>query len=242
MMKTLYKYLISFVFFVCIGLLLLDNVFLSLYVNKNKDIYLPDLRFIDYQIAKESLEKLGFDVEILFSDYNPENTPGNVVKISPRPFSKLKSGRIIKLTVASDKNDIILEDFSNVSLRNAKLKLNRLDLRIDTLLYEYSNNVKKNNIITQYPKPSKLLKSNDMITFVVSQGDPPNYYLTPNLINLNINKAKEKISRAGLLLGNIKYEYSKEFLNNTVLEQDKTPGMKLSFPARINIIVSTDSK
>ena len=104
------------------------------------------------------------------------------------------------------------------------------------------SSVKKNHIISQFPKPSKLLKSNDLVTFIISQGQAPNYYVTPNLSNLNLYKAKEKISRAGLILGNIKYEYSKDFLNNTVLEQDKTAGMKLSFPARINIIVSTDKK
>ena len=241
-MKTIYKYIISLICFAILGLFLLDNVFLSLYVNKNKDIYLPDVRFIDSLIAEKQLKELGFEIEILFSDYNSENIPGNVIKISPRPFSKLKSGRIIKLTVASDKNDIILEDFTNISLRNAKLILKRLDLKIDTLLYEYNNDIKKNHIISQFPKPSKLLKSNDLVTFIISQGQAPNYYVTPNLINLNIYKAKEKISRAGLILGNIKYEYSKDYLNNTVLEQDKTPGMKLSFPARINIIVSTDKK
>ena len=136
----------------------------------------------------------------------------------------------------------MLDDFTNISLRNVKLILNRNDLRIDTLLYEYNNIIKKNHIITQYPKPSKLLRSNDLVTLVVSQGKPPNYYITPNLINLNLNKAKENISRAGLVLGNITYEFSKDFLNNTVLEQDKTPGMKLSFPARVNLIVSTDKK
>ena len=241
-MKTAYRYIFSFVFFAVLGLFLLDNVFLSLYVNKNKDIYLPDLRYIDSKIAEEKLKDLGFEVEILFSDYNPENDPGNVIKISPRPFSKLKSGRIIKLTVASDKNDIILDDFTNISLRNAELMLKRLDLKIDTLIYEYNNDINKNHIISQFPKASKMLKSNDLITFIVSQGKAPNYYVTPNLINLNLYKAKEKISRAGLILGNIEYEYSKEFLNNTVLEQDKTPGMKLSFPARLNLIVSTDKK
>ena len=241
-MKTIYKYIISLICFAILGLFLLDNVFLSIYVNKNKDIYLPDVRFIDSLIAEKELKELGFEVEILFSDYNSENIPGNVIKISPRPFSKLKSGRIIKLTVASDKNDIILEDFTNISLRNAELILKRLDLKIDTLLYEYNNDIKKNHIISQFPKPSKLLKSNDLVTFIISQGQAPNYYVTPNLINLNIYKAKEKISRAGLILGNIKYEYSKDYLNNTVLEQDKTPGMKLSFPTRINIIVSTDKK
>lgn len=241
-MKTAYRYIVSLIFFAVLGLFLLDNVFLSLYVNKNKDIYLPDLRYIDSKIAEEKLKDLGFEVEILFSDYNPENDPGNVIKISPRPFSKLKSGRIIKLTVASDKNDIILDDFSNISLRNAELMLKRLDLKIDTLIYEYSNEIKKNHIISQFPGASKMLKSNDLVTFIVSQGKAPNYYVTPNLINLNLYKAKEKISRAGLILGNIEYEYSKEFLNNTVLEQDKTPGMKLSFPARLNLIVSTDKK
>ncbi len=241
-MKTVYRYIISLIFFAVLGLFLLDNVFLYLYVNKNKDIYLPDVRFKDSLIAEKELKELGFEVEILFSDYDPENIPGNVIKISPRPFSKLKSGRIIKLTVASDKNDIVLEDFTNISLRSAKLILNRLDLKIDTLLYEYNNDTKKNYIISQFPKPTKLLKSNDLVTFIISQGPAPNYYVTPNLINLNIYKAKENISRAGLILGNIKYEYSKDYLNNTVLEQDKTPGMKLSFPARINIIVSTDKK
>ena len=241
-MKTAYRYIVSLIFFAVLGLFLLDNVFLSLYVNKNKDIYLPDVRYIDSKIAEEKLKDLGFEVEILFSDYNPENNPGNVIKISPRPFSKLKSGRIIKLTVASDKNDIILDDFSNISLRNAELMLKRLDLKIDTLIYEYSNEIKKNHIISQFPRASKMLKSNDLVTFIVSQGKAPNYYVTPNLINLNLYKAKEKISRAGLILGNIEYEYSKDFLNNTVLEQDKTPGMKLSFPARLNLIVSTDKK
>ena len=136
-MKTSYRYIVSLIFFAVLGLFLLDNVFLSLYVNKNKDIYLPDVRYIDSKIAEEKLKDLGFEVEILFSDYNPENNPGNVIKISPRPFSKLKSGRIIKLTVASDKNDIILDDFSNISLRNAELMIKRLDLKIDTLLSNY---------------------------------------------------------------------------------------------------------
>ena len=30
------------------------------------------------------------------------------------------------------------------------------------------------------------------------------------------------------------------YLNNTILDQDLTEGMKLSFPSKINLIVSTD--
>ena len=44
----------------------------------------------------------------------------------------------------------------------------------------------------------------------------------------------------GLKLGNIIYEYNNDYLNNTVLEQNITGGLKLSFPKSIDLIVSTD--
>ena len=62
-MKTAYRYIVSLIFFAVLGLFLLDNVFLSLYVNKNKDIYLPDVRYIDSKIAEQKLKDLGFEVE-----------------------------------------------------------------------------------------------------------------------------------------------------------------------------------
>ena len=39
-------------------------------------------------------------------------------------------------------------------------------------------------------------------------GNPPNYYIVPNLININLDKAKEIISKSGLIFGKIKYEYN----------------------------------
>ena len=38
----------------------------------------------------------------------------------------------------------------------------------------------------------------------------------------------------------ITYEYNPDLLINTVLDQSLTPGMRVSFPASINLIVSTD--
>ena len=48
------------------------------------------------------------------------------------------------------------------------------------------------------------------------------------------------ISLSGLRLGNITYEFNDEYLNNTVLEQSITDGLKLSFPKSIHLIVSID--
>ena len=132
------------------------------------------------------------------NDYNELYTPYSVIEMSPRPFTKVKTGRIIKLTIADDKKDIILDEYKEQSLRSTKLMLKRINIEIDTLIYEYNNLIMKDFIISQYPKAGKSLKSGDKITFIVSLGDPPNYYVTPNLININLTKAKEMISKAGL--------------------------------------------
>ena len=223
-----------------IGLISLDGIVLPLITNYNKSIYLPDLTSIDFRIAQKKLDSLDLGYKIIMHEYDDLYKPYSVIEMSPRPFTKLKTGRIIKLTVADEKKDIILGDYSDKSLRSVKLQLNRNNLKIDTLIYEYNESVKKDFIISQYPRTGKMLKSGDMLTLIVSQGPPPNYYITPNLINMSLKKAKEMISKAGLVLGNITYEYNTKYLNNTVLEQNKTPGMRLSFPAKIDLIISTD--
>ena len=222
------------------GLLVLNSIILPLIANTNKSIYLPDYRNTDYRIGKKKLDSLGFVTNIIFKDYNDLHIPFSIIETSPKPFTKLKSGRIINLIVAGDKKDIILDRYIGKSLRNTYLELTRTNILIDTLIYEYNNKIPKGYIISQFPKSDKLIKSGDMITFIISQGKPPNYYMTPNLINMNLLKAKETISKAGLLIGNIDYEFNSNYLNNTVLEQSKTSGMKLSFPAKIDLIVSRD--
>ena len=111
---------------------------------------------------------------------------------------------------------------------------------IDTLIYEYNNVIKKDNIIDQYPKKEKQMKSFDKVTLIVSLGKPPDYYIVPDLVNINYITAKEIINKAGLKIGKITYEYEDDFLNNTILEQNLTAGMKLSFPHKIDLIISTD--
>ena len=238
--KTISVYIMLIGAFGIIGLISLDRIVLPLITNYNKAIYLPDLTSIDFRIAQKRLDSLDLGYKIIMHEYDDLYKPYSVIEMSPRPFTKLKTGRIIKLTVADEKKDIILGDYSHKSLRSVKLQLNRDNLKIDTLIYEYNESVKKDFIISQYPRTGKMLKSGDMLTLIVSQGPPPNYYITPNLINMSLKKAKEMISKAGLVLGNITYEYNTKYLNNTVLEQNKTPGMRLSFPAKIDLIISTD--
>ena len=45
------------------------------------------------------------------------------------------------ILIAGDKEDVILDDFTNKSLRNSKILLDRSNILIDTLIYEFNNNI-----------------------------------------------------------------------------------------------------
>ena len=239
MSRYLLKYCLSFPIFIIVGIILLDYIILPNYVGYNNEHYLPDVRGEYLEKAKYRLRELGFNIEILVAPYSDLNLPGTVIKMFPRAFTKVKSGRNIDLTIAGKDQDIIIPNINKLSLRNAKLLINKLGLGLDTIIYEYDNSIKDGYITFQLPKKGKIVKSSTNMTLGVSRGSAPDYYIIPDVVNLSLFRAREKIVSQGLRVGEIIYEFQPDLLPNTVIEQNMTIGMRISFPASINLLVST---
>ena len=88
----------------------------------------------------------------------------------------------------------------------------------------------------------KILNSSNQITLGVSRGSPPDYYIIPDIVNLSLNRARNEILSKGLRVGQIIYEYQPDLLPNTVIEQNMTAGMRVSFPASINLTVTSSKE
>ena len=159
----------------------------------------------------------------------------------PSPFTKVKLGRIVTLSIGGQQKDIIIPDFSNISLRNAQIKVSDLSLNIDTLMYEFNSNIKNGYISFQIPQKGTMIKSGGYISLGVSKGTPPDYFIIPDLINFSLKKATEKIYFDGFRLGEIEYEYQPNLLNNTVIDQSYPPGLKVTIPVKIDLLLSKDS-
>lgn len=242
MIKIVLKYLLTFIVLCLIGILLMDYVILPSYVGYNNEHYLPDIRGEFREKANYQLKSLGFQTAVITIPYSESNEPGTVIKMFPRAFTKVKEGRSINLTVAGKMDDIKIPNLIKLSLRNAKLEIARLGLGIDTIIYEYDSQVKDGIITFQLPRFGQVVQSSAKITLGVSRGSPPDYYIVPDVVNLSFQRAQKEITRSGLRVGDINYEYQPELLNNTVIEQNMTAGMRVSFPASINLLVSVDSK
>ena len=241
MLKLAIKYMVAVTVVSISILIFLFEIIIPVYVGYGEEMYVPDVRG-EYQLdAQDIILKSGLKIEIIELPFNPNNTPGKVIKTFPNPFTKVKLGRSIVLTIGGPKEDVYVPNVVNKSIRNAKIILREAGVTIDTLIYEFSSDYNKNYITFQIPYEGHIVKSGSAITLGVSKGMPPDYFIIPDLINLSLNKAKENISLSGLRLGNITYEYQPDLLFGTVIEQSMVSGMRVSFPAKIDLILSKDT-
>ena len=240
--RSLLKYLIALIFFSFSGIVILDYFILPNYVGYNNEHYLPDVRGEYLEKATYQLRSLRFNTKPILIPYSESHTPGTVIKMFPRAFTKVKEGRTIDLTIAGKDEDIEIPDISNLSLRNAKLTLTKLGLGIDTIIYEYDNVISDGYISFQLPRKGQTVKSSTNMTLGVSRGAPPDYYIIPDIVNYSLTRARKLIINEGLRVGEITYEFQPDLVPNTVIEQNMTAGMRVSFPASINLLISTDKQ
>jgi len=240
LIKLIFKYIASFFIFILFGVLLFDYILLPNLVGYDNENFVPDVRGEYLEKAVFTVRSLGFKTKIHYLEYNDKYAPGKIVKIFPRAFTKVKLGRTITLTVSGSPEEVFMPTLTNISLRNASINLQRLGLSIDTLIYEYSNSVKDGYITFQIPYKNKIVQSGSKITLGVSKGSIPDYYQVPDVVDYSLEKGKKIILESGLRIGKIEYEYQPELLNNTIIDQSILAGIRVSFPASIDLIVSRE--
>jgi len=240
MIRTIIKYCITICILIGAGLALFEAVILPVYVGYNNEHYLPDLRGKYLETAQRELISNGFTIEVINKDYSEDYKPGTIISMAPAPFIKVKEGRTIKLTVAGDRADLKIPEFTGTSLRGALLQLEQMGLELDTVMSEFNSSFAEGLITYQSPREGQMVKVGSKVTFMVSKGDPPDVFRVPELVNKSLNKAKIAISESGLKLGDIIEEYHPSLIPNTVIDQSLTAGMRLSIPARIDLVISTD--
>ena len=240
-MKLLFKYSVAFTLQLVTGILLLSYFILPWYVGSKENIFLPDVVGDFQHKAVTKMEELEFDIKIVNIPFTQKNKPGTVIKMFPKAYTKVKKGRVVTLSVAGHKKNIIIPDFRNISLRNAKIKLLDLSLNLDTIMYEFNPKVKDEHISFQLPSSGSIVKSGSYVTLGVSKGVPPDYFIIPDLINIPLKSAKEKIRIEGLRVGDIEYIYKPDVIDNTIIDQSYPAGIKVAIPVKINLIVSKET-
>ena len=237
-MKTVFRYLIALFVVFGIAIFVLDKVLMPIYVSHRHTRYLPDVRGLSFEEAKKRLELEGFTAikgDVKLTD---KFAVGTVIDQYPRAMRRVKTGRRIRLTVAEKEKLVEVPDVVGKSIRSARLEIEEVALKIDSLITEYDPEVPKNVVKWQHPRPGDYLRRGSGITLIVSQGRPPDFYQVPQLFGLSLEQAKKLLREERLEIGKITYRQNEDLLPNTILDQSIEAGTILDHPVAIDITVS----
>ena len=259
MLKSIIKFsLVTFSSIVFVYFI--SDKFLLPYFLYVDEITMPNIIGHNISTAKILLNQKDLEFKIQYTYSENNFNIGIVTHSNPLVGKTVKKGTIIDLKVLGEREKY---DVPNLKFKSKSIALNMLKsmgIKVDTVIFDYHdiictnpeyidtnnnydlilkncNKINKNIVWKQYPKSGNKFLKSDGITLYVSKGlYAPELYNIPNLIDLDLNEAINKINSSGLLLGTIKYINSLTN-NNSNKIIDQYPYGECKINKKINLTV-----
>ena len=208
------------------------------YVRMGTGRYLVDVIDKHLSYGQKVLETEGYKIVVSDTLFTSSFDPGTIVDQYPKPNTRVKEGRTIRLKISQPEKMVSIPDLIGRSLRSSELALNQIGLEIDTVYEEYNSDVPNGNVTWLYPKGEDKLNRGMGVHLTISLGVPPNFFQVPNLFGLSKRKAVIDLEKSGFMLGKIFYRQNEDLIPYTVLDQSISAETVLEKPTKIDLTVS----
>jgi eukaryotic-like serine/threonine-protein kinase len=158
---------------ITLALIIVALIFLNLYTRHGNEVEMPD--FIGKDSKSLVTDSLSADFIVVVSEsvFDKTSKPGTVLKQNPNPKEKVKKGRKVYVTVASDQPPIVkMPQLQDVSLRQAEIMLKAKGLVLGSVIYKPSpyENAVLEQLYRGRPIPSGTdINMGEIITLVVGK-------------------------------------------------------------------------
>lgn len=211
--------------------LLLDFIIMPSYTNYKEGITVPDVTKISLEEATILLENYGLRHEVLDRRANSAYPADFIIDQSPSAQQIVKPNRKVYLTVnTSTTPQTVVPNVVNMSLRNAEIQLENHGLTVGTKSYESSRF--RNTILRQSVAAGDTVSRGTVVNLAVSDGLGSRIVEVPDVVGLRLSEAQQTITKAGLRVGEVRFQPSREYTPNTVIsfspdEEKLTEGEEL---------------
>ena len=112
--------------------------------------------------------------------------------------------------------EIIVPDFTDLSVADAKIVAKRYDIRTEVVDSVFVKRFERGHVFSQNPAPGSKVKKDRTIKLTINSTMPKTVKM-PNLIGYSLRQAKTEILAAGLTVGRLSYR--EDMATNNVLDQ-----------------------
>ncbi len=198
----------------------------------------PDLRGLALPRAKSRLHALGLRLSIRDSSYHESVAAGAVLYQSPDAGVNVKKGRRLSVDVSMGPRFYAVPDVRSVSLREAQLQLEHVQLRLGEVIFNSSESIPGGAVIKQVPQHGIELPRYSLVDLEISSGSSSQPKRVPNLAGLSIEVVEDTLRKYEMRLGTITSSIDNAVPPGHVLDQDPKAGERIARLSAINLVLS----
>lgn len=218
---------------------LLSGVLLSGGGLFGKEVVVPNVEGMDYEMADKELGKVGLIMSVVRKEFSSEFAKDEVISQNPGKDRKVKEGRTIEVVISKGAELITVPNITGIDIKDAVIKLGNANLSMGKIDKTYDEEKPEGLVISQDPARGTKHESGTSINVVISQGKQPKRISMPELKGLTIDKARAALENKKLVLGEIKREESTVYVADQIAKQDTEPGVMVEEGSTVNVVVST---
>jgi len=197
-------------------------------INVDKTGEVPLLEGKSLTAARELLHKRKLLLKIEGRENNPEVLADHIIKQIIKPGEDIYVGSEVGVFVSKGPEMYTMPSFEGQDLKDAKLTLANLRVKIRKITWVHSDTVEKGWIIAQRPLPGNI-ESNE-INFLVSLGHYAVSYKCPAFVNMTTEDAR-------MLAGELGIKLNEKESGGRVIDQKPAPGTIIKKGGSVEVVL-----
>lgn len=223
---------------------------LKLYTHHGQALSVPVFEGLTIEEATGLANDKKLRLQVVDSVFIAGKPGGTIVAQNPSPSSKVKARRIVFITlnaISPEKTE--MPNVIGISLRQAQDNIENRGLKVGYI--NYIPDIATNYVLKQLYRnreiaPNTKINKGSRIDLVVGMGVSNERAGLPNLIGLNLDNARESMSRAYLNLGAVIYDKSVETFDDTLKaviwkqRPEYHPGSLINLGSPVDVFLTID--
>jgi beta-lactam-binding protein with PASTA domain len=218
-------------------ILIMDNLILPWYVS-SPEVMVPKVVGLKEDDAVRILKDANLSPIVSDTTYDENFPRGSVIVQKPMTGDNVKKGRRVYIFISGGEPYVSVPILKGRSLKEAKLSLERVGLKVGQVNELPSENPKYVIFDQQYAAGTSIRKGESVGVSVsigiFSEGD----ITVPDLIGKSLTEAEKLLADSSLKVGKINYQNSFSLLPNTILDQYPSKGNKVNKGTVIDLFVT----
>lgn len=188
--------------FVLASVAFLSAILTMRFAIQGREIVTPDLTRVALSPAQRELEARGLHLRVEDRIYS-SLPPGVIARQSPSAGTRLKVGELVHVVVSLGQQTVTIPKLDDRSLRAAQIELLSTGLQTGEVSSAHLPEFPPDIVLQQDPPAGSTDASSPHVDMLVSLGPQPPAYVMPSLEGLPLAEAQQRLSAAGLKVGQV---------------------------------------